>query len=259
MKTSRYRCNAPQNAHLSVRRTPIGARSQNCCLHNIIAQLFLRLLFVARAICANGSAEVALEYPLLEINRASPTSAIFDLTPPKEDTLAELPALNTNEEEEGCHEDNAPLPADALVPENRVIDDGNVEDGEDCNETEHDGEEQELVPPDVACPLREVLCRSRLHHEERAAHVQHLPCKEQREPGKTSECSRTSAEHSVASGVIRFVTRLAEVAIAEAEHDEREGRETKSGDPKTIEEHVDHDFDCENTTLELYRISKLCE
>jgi hypothetical protein len=219
VKTSRYRCNASQNAHIGVMTTPIGARSQNSCLHNIIAHSVPRLLFVARAICANGSAKVALEYSLLEINRAPPASAILDLAPPKEDTLAELPALNTEEEEESCHEDNAPLPADALVPEDRVVDDGNVEDGEDCNETEHDGEEQEFVPPDVACPLREVLCGSRLHHEERAAHVQHLPCKEQREPRKTSECSRTSAEHSVARGVVRFVTRLAEVAIAEAEHD----------------------------------------
>lgn len=137
------------------------------------------------------------------------------------------------------------------MPENGVVDDRDVQDGENGDETEHDGEEQELVPPDIACPLGEVLVRSWLHHEERAAHVQHLPRKEQREPGKTGERGSTSAEDGVAGGVVGLVTAGAEVAITKAKHDQGEGSKTESGDPETVEKHVDHDLDGENAALEL--------
>jgi hypothetical protein len=218
-----------------------------------LIDLYLRLLLTAVriAIRADCGAEIALENTLLEINGASSTSTVLSIAPTEENTLAKLPALNTDEEEESSDKDNAPFPADALVPEDSVVDDGDVQDWENSDESKHDGEEQELVPPHVACPLGEVLLGSRLHHEERAAHVQHLPREEQREPGKAGEGSRTSAEYSVASRVVRFVAACAEVAVAETKHDEREGCEAEGGDPETVKEHVDEDLDGEDTALEL--------
>lgn len=88
------------------------------------------------------------------------------VTSPEKYAFSELPSLNTNKEEEGSDKYNAPLPADALVPEDGVVNDWDIEDREDGNEAEHDGQKQELVPPDVASPLSEVSRRSRLHHEE---------------------------------------------------------------------------------------------
>jgi hypothetical protein len=216
-------------------------------------ELYLRLLLAAVriAIRADCSAKIALENTLLEIDGASSTSAILSIAPAEENTLAKLPALNADEEEECGDKDNAPLPADALVPEDSVVDDGNVQNWENGDEAEHDGEEQKLVPPHVACPLGEVFLGSWLHHEERAAHVQHLPREEQREPGEAGECSRTSAEYSVASRVVRFVAACAEVAVAETKHNEREGCEAEGGDPETVKEHVDEDLDGEDTALEL--------
>jgi hypothetical protein len=63
--------------------------------------------------------------------------------------------------------------------------------------------------------LRKVLLRAWLHREERSAHVQHLPCKEDREPSKAGESRRTSAEDSVASVVVAFVTAVSKVTISQ--------------------------------------------
>jgi hypothetical protein len=209
------------------------------------------LLLLAVAVCADSRAEITLKHALLQINGASPSNTVFLIAPPEEDALAPLPALDAEKEEEGSDENNAPLPADALVPEHSVVDDRNVEDGEDGDEPEHDRQEQELVPPDVNRPLSEVIVRIGLHHEERAAHVQHLPCEEEREPRKAGEGGCPSAEDGVASVIVRFVTIVAEVAVAETKHDDGEGCQTEGSDPQAIHNHVDHDFDGENTALEL--------
>jgi len=141
------------------------------------------------------------------------------------------------------------------VPEHGVIDNRDVEDGEDGDESKHNREEQELVPPNVDRPLRKVLIRVGLHHEERAAHVQHLPCKEEREPCQAGESRGTSAEHGVASIVVPFVAVVAEITVAKTEHDNGEGCETKGGDPQAVYEHIDHDFNGENTAFKLRSIS----
>jgi hypothetical protein len=210
-----------------------------------------RLLLVALAIRANRRAEIPLKHALLQVDRAPPATTHLRIIPSEEDALAKLPALNAEEEQECSDKDNTPLPADALVSEHGIVDDRDIQDGEDGNEPEYNREEQELVPPDVAGPLGEVLCGSGLHHEERAAHVQHLPRKEQREPSEASKGSCASADHSVAGRVVGLVAVVAEVAVTEAEHHDREGCEAEGGYPEAVDEHVDHDFDGEDTALEL--------
>lgn len=209
------------------------------------ARSFLLVVLVS----ADSGAEVALENAGLEINRAPPASSGILLLEVL--ALAKLPSLDADKEQECGDENHSPLPADARVPEHDGVDDGDVQDGEDGDECAHDGEEQELVAPHVVEPLGEVLVGARLHHEEGAAHVNHLPREEDGEPGETGECGGTSAEHSVAAGVVALVTSGTQVAVAKAEHDDREGGETECGDPESVEDHVDHDFDGENTTLEL--------
>lgn len=104
-------------------------------------------------------------------------------------------------------------------------------------------------------PLSKVLLGSGLHHEERATHIDHLPRKEDREPSKTGESGGTSTEYSRAAVVEALVAPSAKVAITKTEHDDREGSKAQGSDPKTVEDHVDHDLDSEDTTLELDFIS----
>jgi len=214
-----------------------------------------RLLLAILAVSADSCAEVSLKDARLQIDGAPPGNAILSIALPEVHALAPLPGLDAEEEQECSDEDDRPFPADTLVPEDGVVDDGNVQDREDGDESEDDGEEEELVAPDVNGPLREVLLGVGLHHEERAAHVQHLPCQEDGEPGKAGESGRTSAEDSVASVVERFVAAVSEVAISEAKHDQGERAETESGNPKTVNEHVEDDLDGENTALELRFVS----
>ena len=105
-------------------------------------------------------------------------------------------------------------------------------------------------------PLSKVLPGSGLHHEERAAHIDHLPREEHREPSKTGESGGTSTEYSRTAVVEALIAPSAKVAITETEHDNREGSKTQGGDPETVEDHVNHDLDSEDTTLELDCVSK---
>lgn len=216
---------------------------------NIMPYTCIRLFLLVVVIGADSRVEVTLEDTSLQIDRSpASTSRILLLEVP---ALGKLPCLDTKEEEESSNKDYTPLPADARVPEHNSIDNGDVKDREDGDETAHYGEEQELVPPHIMEPLGEVLLRARLHHEERTAHINHLPGEEQREPRKAGKSSSTSTEDGSAAVVKSLVTTGTQVAVAESEHDYREGCETEGGDPKTVDKHVNKDFDSENTTLEL--------
>ena len=161
---------------------------------------------------ADGRAEVSLERPLLQVN-AAPPEALLVVLPLEVLPLCELPGLDTEEEQNGSDEDDAPLPADALVLEDSVVDDGDVEHGEDRDETCHNGPEKELVAPHIDEPLCEVLLGAGLHSEERPPHVNHLPSKEEREPGKTREASSACAEHSITAGTVAIVAVQAKVSV----------------------------------------------
>lgn len=88
-----------------------------------------------------------------------------------EDTLGPLPCFNTTNEENGFDDDNSPLPSDAGVLENHMVDDWDVEGWEDSDKTSDDRPEEELVAPDIVCPLGEVLLTTRLHSEEGTSHI----------------------------------------------------------------------------------------
>lgn len=192
-----------------------------------------RLFLLVVIIRADGGTEVALEDAGLEVNRTPPST--MGILPLKIGALGELPCFDTKEEEEGGNEDDTPFPADTSVPEHNGVDDWNVEDREDGDKTAHDGEEQELVAPHIVEPLSEVLLRARLHHEEGAAHINHLPRKKQREPGQAGESGSTSAEDSCTRVIETLVAAGTKVAITETEHNDREGGETKGCDPETVE------------------------
>lgn len=112
----------------------------------------------------------------------------------EEDALAPLPRFNTKEEERGLDEDNAPFPADSGVFEDDMVDDGDIEQGEDGDEPGHDGPEEELVAPHVVHPLGEVFLGAGLHAEEAETHVNHFPREEKGEPGEADEGRGAGAE-----------------------------------------------------------------
>ncbi|KAI3478679.1 hypothetical protein L1887_59316 [Cichorium endivia] len=90
-----------------------------------------------------------------------------------------------------------PFPADAFVQEDDAVEAGNVENGEDAEEAADDADEEELVPPRVAEPL--VVPASVVAHvEEAAAHVDHLPGQNEREPGDDGKGRGTRTEDELA-------------------------------------------------------------
>lgn len=103
------------------------------------------------------------------------------------------------------------------MPENHVVDHGDIQDGKDGDEPYHDATEEELVAPHVEHPLREIPLRVRLHTEETSSHVDHFPRQEQRKPRHTYERRRPRPEHRLASAVVP-VTSAGKVPVAPAEH-----------------------------------------
>lgn len=104
------------------------------------------------------------------------------------DALAPLPQLDTSEEERREDEDNSPFPINWRVFEDYLVDDRDVDNWEDGDETGDDGPEEEWVSPDVDGPDSVWVSWFGLHAEERSSHVDHLPGEEQGEPSKTDEC-----------------------------------------------------------------------
>lgn len=82
----------------------------------------------------------------------------FLRVPTEEDSLAEFPGFDAEEEEQRGDDHDRPLPGDHFVLENHAVDDGDVEGREYGDETEDDGPEEELVPADVVDPA--LMCQS---------------------------------------------------------------------------------------------------
>ncbi|KAM5475421.1 hypothetical protein MauCBS54593_001109 [Microsporum audouinii] len=170
----------------------------------------------------------------------------------EEDSLPPFPGLDAEEEEGGLDEDDAPFPGDARVAEDLVVDDGDVEQREDGDEARDDGPEEEPVAPDVVHPLRQVPRRARLHAEEAAAQVDHLPRQEERKPRQADERRRARPEDGVARRRVVAVAVRPQVAVAEPEHHQRERGQAERGHPEAVRQDVHDDLPGEDP-LFLYR------
>lgn len=166
--------------------------------------------------------------------------------------LGPLPGLAADEKQQRGHEDDAPLPRDAGVLEDDRVNDGDIKQREDGDETGHDAEKEELVAPHVPEPLRKVLCGLGLHAEEGPAHVQHLPGEEEREPRQGGKGGGAGAVDGVAGGGVAVVAVGAEVAVAKAEHDEQEGGQAQRGRPQAVGKHVCHELPGEDACFHLF-------
>lgn len=93
----------------------------------------------------------------------------------EKDTLSPFPGFNTQEEQNRLDNNNSPFPGDSRVLEHHIVDNGDIKDRNHGNKAGENRPEEELVTPDIICPLREVLLGLGLHAEERAAHVHHFP------------------------------------------------------------------------------------
>lgn len=126
---------------------------------------------------AGGDVGIRVKDDAGETAGAAATGLLGTMT--EEEALAPFPGLDTAEEQQGLDDDDGPLPGDAGVFEDVVVDDGAVQDQEDGHVAEHDRVEEELVAPHVVHPLRKVLLRLGLHAEERASEIDQLPRQEE--------------------------------------------------------------------------------
>ena len=99
------------------------------------------------------------------------------------DPLSPFPGLTASKEQNSFYKHDTPFPANSRVLEHYMIKRWDIQRWENRDEASDDGPEQELIAPDVISPLREVLLAFWLHAEKGAAHINHLPGKEEREPG----------------------------------------------------------------------------
>ncbi|PTD05900.1 hypothetical protein FCULG_00000236 [Fusarium culmorum] len=205
---------------------------------------------VANAGLAGVGSEVLAESALLEVHILPVGALGLGGLVAEVDTFGKLPCLNTTKEQSGSDKDNGPLPGDTLVLKDGVADDGNVLDRKEGDNTEDNGPEQKLVAPDVVHPLGEVELGARLHAEEGSSLVNHLPGKEEREPGKTGESGSAGFEDGLTAVAVFVVAVLTEITIAKGKHAENERAETESSNPDTVDGHVNDKLQGENTSLE---------
>ena len=128
-----------------------------------------------------------------------------------------------------------------------IIDHRDIQNRKRQHKPRHNPKEEELVPPHVHHPLREIQLGFWLHAEEAAPHVHHLPGEEEREPGHADEGGCARAEHRVAFRLVVAVAAVGEVAVAPGEEDQGEGGEAEGGHPDAVDEGVDDDFPGEDS------------
>jgi hypothetical protein len=98
------------------------------------------------------------------------------------DPLAPFPSLNTNKEDARQNEHDAPLPVDGRMLEHNRVQHRDIDERKQRNKPHHDSPEQELVPPHIDRPLREVALTTGLHAEKGASHIDHFPGQEEGKP-----------------------------------------------------------------------------
>ena len=137
------------------------------------------------------------------------------LVAPAVRALGPLPGLSADEKDEDGDEDDGPLPGNAVVHEDDVVEDGDVEGGEDEDEDDGDGPEEEVVVPEVGGPRADAPG----HVEERPPRVDQLPREEQEDPRDRRVARRPGPEYTFARPILR-VRRVAvppQVAVEEPE------------------------------------------
>lgn len=117
--------------------------------------------------------------------------------------LQPLPALTSREKQDALDDNYSPFPRDALMLEDDMINDGNVQRGEDGDKAGNYSPKEErilsaIVPPlveDVIPPIPAArVHRSGYLAEERPPKVDHLPGEEQGKPSQAHERCGTGAE-----------------------------------------------------------------
>lgn len=125
----------------------------------------------------------------------------------------------------------------------------NVQGAEHSEEDNRDGEEEELVAPEVGCPGLDAVG----HVEQRAAKVDEFPREEEEYPRHGGVAGCAGAEHLVTLGGVRVVTVDAEVAAVEAEDDDGEGSDGAAGHDDAVDDHVEEEFGGKDAVFELVK------
>lgn len=166
--------------------------------------------------------------------------------------LNPLPGLDTNHKHEDGAERERPFPSDALVLENVSVQARDVDGWEHRYGSDNDGPEEEFVLVHVL-EEGEFTLRAWIETEHAAADRLEFPGGDKNEPGQFGEDSGAGTEYSVAGGTVRSVAVVTKVPIIDAIDNDHEGHESADTHQETVNHHVDHDLDSEDTSLVIVR------
>jgi len=139
------------------------------------------------------------------------------------------------------------------VPENRLVEAGDVDGGEDEESGEDDGIEQKLVGVEVAEEGELVLGLIGVEAEHGATNGLEFPCGNENKPGKLGEYSSTGTEDRLALRRVLGVAVVTEITAVGAVDDDRESSKTAASHDGTVDDHVRNDLLGENTNLDVVR------
>jgi hypothetical protein len=191
----------------------------------------------------------AMERPRLQI--LLPENFIFthhQLVLPEVNPLRRLPRLNAQNKQDAEREHNPPLLVDAIVQEDDVVDDGDVQRGQDEQRPANDRPEEEGVAPKPVEP------RARIRNdgvEEGAAGVDELPAKGGKHPHHDGVADGAGAEDTGTRLGPAQVAVLAEVAVVQAPERGDEGADHADSHDDAVDEEVSEELGSEDAVFEL--------
>mgnify|MGYP005989479713 CR=1 FL=1 len=166
--------------------------------------------------------------------------------------LDELPGLNADYKDNSEADHEGPLPLDASVLEELVVENGDIDDREDGESAENDGPEQELVAVQILEDGKAAVIVG-IEAKHGAAETLELPGRNENQPGEFGKCGSAGAEDGLARFRVVRVAVHAEVSVVGAVDDDDEGAHGACSHHDTIDDHIDDDLVGEDTALLVLR------
>jgi len=164
--------------------------------------------------------------------------------------LDSFPALDERNEAHHAAEDKAPLPRERHVPEDNLVDDRDVYDGERCADACDDGPEQEAVLEQGVEDGESARIFFGVHVEQAAGQVLGFPGHDAEQDCQDAVCCAAGAKGEVAGIIVAVVAVVTEVTVAYAIDDDDEAGETERAHACAVDELVDDEFFGEDTRAE---------
>ncbi|KAI6773583.1 hypothetical protein HG531_000432 [Fusarium graminearum] len=196
----------------------------------------------------HGSTKSTSVISTLAPNTSSDRSVLEEM----EVSLGHLPELDTSNKHDGEANGQSPLPGDACVLEELVVQDRDVDNREDRQTAKDDGPEEEAVGVDIL-ENRESAVIIGVEAENGAAQTLELPGRDEDEPSEFGKCSGTSFENGDTSFGVSLVALLAQVSTVSAVDDNNECAHGASTHNDTVDNHINNDLVGKDTALLVLR------